>query len=94
MKFGLDYDGTFTEDRALWTRWVKDALDKGHEVKFVTYRYPHEWADIDHDAQKLGIEIIYTSRKQKSTVYKADVWIDNQPELIPTLRQVANWTDE
>lgn len=94
MKFGLDYDGTFTEDKQLWARWVKDALDRGHEVCFVTYRRPHQTFDIADDAAALGIRVIYCDYKQKSTVYNADVWIDNQPELIPTLHAVAQWTDK
>jgi len=87
MKIALDYDDTFTLDRSLWSRFVSDALkNPGNSVTFVTFRGP-DWnnTDIEGDAQDLGIDIVYTNGVSKMSVFKADVWIDDRPELIVSL---------
>lgn len=90
MKIALDYDGTFTADKALWTPFVQHAKANGHEIKFVTYRDTNPLLmkafqsndDIEADAKKLGIDIIYTCNQPKRKLYQADIWIDDNPELI------------
>lgn len=85
MKFALDYDGTFTEDNALWAHFVDKAKERGHSVTFVTFRTPECGnQDIEADAQLLGIDIVYTSGGQKADHFKAHVWIDDMPDLIPS----------
>lgn len=87
MRIALDYDDTFTLDRPLWTRFVEDVLkNQGNSVTFVTFRGP-DWSnyDIEEDAKRLGIDIVYTNGQHKMNVFKADVWIDDRPELIVPL---------
>ena len=87
MKIALDYDGTFTADRELWRAFVAEALFRGHDVKIVTARgqdyTPHvENAELEAEAQHLGIEIVYTNGAQKQDVYGADIWIDDRPDMV------------
>lgn len=94
MKISLDYDETYTADPVLWSVFIKQAKQRSHEVKFVTYRYsPNVYGengvdsrnqDIFDDSIKEGIEIVYTNGKQKSNFYDADIWIDDYPETIPS----------
>jgi hypothetical protein len=94
MKIGLDYDETYTADRELWKLFVYAAIQKGHEVKFVTYRDSrYENSDIMNDAYELGIHVIFTGGKQKSNFYDADVWIDDSPETIPTAPMLGGMYD-
>jgi acid phosphatase class B len=72
-------------DKQLWTNFVKDAKNRGHEIVFVTFRHENrgdENRDIIEDANTLGIKIIFSNYEPKSTVYKADIWIDDRPEFI------------
>ena len=87
MKIALDYDDTFTLDKPLWRRFVADVLmNPGNSVTFVTFRGPDGFnIDIETDAEEMGIDIVYTNGVSKMTVFKADVWIDDRPELIVPL---------
>lgn len=86
MKIALDYDETFTADPELWREFVAHARRNGHHVAFVTFRSPgFDNRDIEQHAQMLGISIIYSAGRQKSHVYGADIWIDDMPQLIPSL---------
>lgn len=97
LVFALDYDETFTADKFLWTLWVEHAKSRGHSVTFVTFRHgpDNQWrddnnADITHDAMVLGIPVVYCNHKQKKHVFKADVWIDDMPELIVSYTDMVN----
>jgi hypothetical protein len=76
MLIALDYDKTYTADPALWDDFVQSAQDRGHTVKIVTMRTPQEAID------NVPVEIVYTSRKAKSTVVSADIWIDDSPHWV------------
>ena len=85
-KFALDYDDTYTRDPDLWLAFVIAALDKGHEVRVVTMRYPYEGVDMDLRLIQL-IDVIFTERKGKRDYcklkgYNVDVWIDDRPDFI------------
>ena len=82
MKIALDYDETFTADKDTFTDIVKLFKSAGHNVKFVTFRdgmWDRGNEDIKLDALRLGVDIIYTSGKQKQHCYDADIWIDDSP---------------
>ena len=86
MIIALDYDDTFTADRAMWSSFVGLAIAAGHLVTFVTYRALDRNEgndDIRRDASALGIPVVYSEGRQKQDVFTADVWIDDSPELIP-----------
>lgn len=84
MIIALDYDDTFTKDDLFWAKFVQSAKERGHSVTFVTFRYEDgENNNIRADAEMLQISIIFTNRKQKADCFKADIWIDDMPHLIP-----------
>jgi hypothetical protein len=76
MLIALDYDKTYTADPALWDDFVQSARDRGHTVKIVTMRTP------DEAIADAPVEVVYTSRKAKSAVIKADIWIDDSPNWV------------
>ena len=76
MKIALDYDKTYTADPVLWGAFIATASARGHDVKIVTMRRPDERV-LDAPA-----EVVYTSRKAKSSVYSADIWIDDSPHWV------------
>lgn len=86
LKISLDYDETFTRDKTLWALFALTAIERGHQVAFVTFRGGPgtHWdnRDIFADAEKLGIDIYFSNGNPKSQVYKADIWIDDMPELV------------
>ena len=80
MRIALDFDGTYDRAPELWSRFVFDALSLGHEVAIVTMR-----RDNDAERIKVGIPpvpVVYCARKAKKECWNADVWIDDQPNLI------------
>jgi len=95
LSIALDYDETFTADRELWTLFVFAAINKGHKVTFVTYRYEGlNNEDIITDAKQLGIEIVFTGCGQKSECFKADIWIDDCPITIPSIETMGDFYDK
>jgi hypothetical protein len=80
MRLSLDYDNTFTRDPAMWTRFVEDAVKRGHDVVCVTMRRPEE-------AIEMPCPVIYTSRAAKQPFcvehgHQIDVWIDDAPNWL------------
>lgn len=85
ISFGLDFDGTFTEDRDLWRSFVRQAKARGHLVTFVTARHPSD--EVSQEAKALGIEALFTCGQPKiEAADKAgllvNVWIDDMPGLL------------
>jgi hypothetical protein len=76
MLIALDYDKTYTADPALWNDFIQSAQNRGHTVKIVTMRTPAE------TIVNVPIEVVYTSRKAKSVVINADIWIDDSPQWV------------
>lgn len=84
LNIALDFDHTFTEDPELWIFFVQKAKQHGHKVTFVTFRYESgDNSDIISWANKIGIPIVFTNYQQKKSIFNADIWIDDMPELIP-----------
>ena len=95
LSIALDYDETFTADRELWINFVVLAKGSNHKVTFVTYRFDNGLnADIIEDAYHLKIPIIFTGGKQKSTCFKADIWIDDNPIIIPSIEVMGDFYDK
>lgn len=82
MRIALDYDDTYTKDPTLWDNFVTKAKYNGHQISFVTYRYPYETKGIVDAAKRLALNIVFTSRQPKRRFFNADVWIDDMPECI------------
>lgn len=98
MTIGIDFDGTWTEDPALWRDFTLAAMRKGHRVVMVTAR--REWAP---DMQRHGIpgtmQIIYTNHQLKEQAalkagVRVDVWIDDTPGMIQDCRVIQPSPDE
>ena len=85
LSIALDYDETFTAHKELWTQFVYLASTLGCKVTFVTYRQEIRRAgneDILEDAKSLGIPVVFSNGTPKSSVFKADIWIDDNPSTI------------
>jgi hypothetical protein len=89
MKIALDYDETITEDHVLWSQFIRLAKARGHEVTIVTARSPGmDNLEIEAYAMENNVDIICTSFDQKAKHYKADIWIDDSPVMIPTREEL------
>lgn len=84
MLICLDYDGTYTEDPALWDQFIENAITAGHVVICATMRYQAEGADVERDLGLKVAQIIYTDRQAKQPYLRnrginPDIWIDDSP---------------
>jgi hypothetical protein len=97
MKIGLDYDGTVTADPVVWYNIVKEFLERGHEVKVVTFRsFDEVTQDLVDFCKDCGIAYITTGRIPKAIFcagvgWQPDIWIDDNPGLIG--QSVELWDD-
>jgi 3-deoxy-D-manno-octulosonic-acid transferase len=87
ISFGLDWDGTFTEDPDLWRSFVCNAKARGHMVTIVTARHGEKSDEVKAEARSLGIDVIFTAGQPKiEAADKAgllvNVWIDDMPGLL------------
>jgi hypothetical protein len=92
MRIALDFDGTVTLDILMWAGFVQSVNRCGHTICIVTMRTgPLEARDND-DIRKFmrmaGMvsrdSVIFTCGAPKSEHFKADVWIDDMPDSIPS----------
>ncbi|MFW3388087.1 UNVERIFIED_CONTAM: hypothetical protein RF648_19040 [Kocuria sp. CPCC 205274] len=92
LNIALDYDDTYTANKAMWHGIVRLMEYYGNDVRFVTARFetPNGYSndEIVSDAERLGIPIIYCNGVQKATRcddvgFNVDIWIDDFPVLIP-----------
>lgn len=90
----LDYDETFTSNRSLWTQFVSLVKQYNCTITFVTYRFENsDNKDICNDAETLGIDIVFSGGNPKSSVFKADIWIDDSPVTIPSYHDMQEMLD-
>lgn len=82
LKIALDYDDTYTADPWLWDIFVGNAIRRGHDVRFCTFRMDWDTEGIKDDAARLKIPIIFTNKQQKRKCFDADIWIDDSPQYI------------
>lgn len=99
MRIALDFDGTITEDELFWARFCALAKQCGHRVTIVTARHPDDDnRDVEAFTEQTGVRAIYTKGDPKRRHFKADVWIDDMPEMIPDTAQVPlvghPWVDD
>ena len=76
MLIALDYDGTYTADPELWDGFIRSATERGHTVKILTMRFPHE------PIENPPCEVVYTSRQPKYNHIPADIYIDDMPQFL------------
>lgn len=82
MLLSLDYDRTYTEDPALWGRFILMALDAGHEIICITMRsveftWPGE-PKIPVYCTKGQAKVAWA----KEAKLLVDIWIDDQPSKL------------
>ena len=91
LSIALDYDECFTANRELWTNFILLVKSLNSKVTFVTFRYETQHnRDILTDAKHLDIPIVFSNGKQKSSVIKADIWIDDSPITIPSIDAIKS----
>jgi hypothetical protein len=88
MLLCLDFDGTYTEDPALWDTFISSAKKAGHSVICATMRYEHIEGDEVKAALGEKVSAIYFTARQAKQPYLArkgvlpDVWIDDSPNWL------------
>ena len=96
MKIALDYDGTYTEDKAFWLDFINRAQKSGHKVFVVTYRHPLlDTLPDEKPIRNFGVPVIYTDGHPKKAYCESqdiliDVWIDDRPQ---TVYEPSPWQD-
>lgn len=88
LTFCLDFDGTFTADVELWTKWIEMAQSRGHRVICITGRRElfENRRELD-DALPDNVDIFFSYDMPKMDYAEdagitVDVWIDDWPSLI------------
>jgi hypothetical protein len=88
MLIALDYDQTYTTDPELWDDFVKNCIEKGHEVICVTMRFDND-VEGTPVLESIGkhCRVIFTGRLAKLSFVKdmgifPDIWIDDRPYYI------------
>ncbi len=86
MNIALDFDDTYTKDPFLWNGFISNCLDRGHDIRIVTFRKSN-MRDEMLDQLELIIPVIYTEYLQKKHVtdqmnWPVDIWIDDSPHYI------------
>lgn len=86
MNISLDFDDTYTADPNMWNEFIGMCLDRGHDIRIVTFRKTN-MTDPALDWLASKIPVIYTGFEQKRSFtenmgWKVDVWIDDSPEFI------------
>ena len=91
MNIALDYDGTFTNDPALWLAFIANCMARGHSIYLVTMRFPSECdgskENIDNRLRELCVPVVATSRTAKKPFCEKlginiHIWIDDHPEAV------------
>ena len=86
MIFGIDYDGTFSEDPDFFLDLITLMKAYGHQAVIVTQR-SSEWDRHDVDKNVNGkIPVVFAGEKWKNVAakeegYDVDVWIDDSYEF-------------
>lgn len=99
LNFGIDFDGTYTEDPDLWMEFFELAHRLGHKTYIVTMRNEVFEGDYVYECIEDKVDgIIFTSRHNKEEYIREnyfidiDIWIDNDPVCIvknhPTLYEM------
>ncbi len=94
MTIALDYDNTWTRDPATWGEIASLLRNAGHTIYGVTLRFPHEDEDMDEMYFLQCERVFFTSNGEKDPYMQSqgifiDVWIDDMPEMIRTIRLIG-----
>jgi hypothetical protein len=83
LLFGIDFDGTFGADPALFHAFVQMIHSRGHEAVLVTQR-TEEWRAAVEEAVQNCIPIVFAGGFTKREAarrrgYNVDIWMDDNP---------------
>jgi hypothetical protein len=86
MNIALDFDDTYTRDPIFWDQFIQMSMDRGHDIRIVTFR-KSTMTDPALDWLAKQIPVIFTEYQQKRSFcdkygFLVDVWIDDSPEFI------------
>lgn len=86
MNIALDFDDTYTRDPIFWDQFIQMSLQRGHDIRIVTFR-KSTMTDPQLDWLAQQIPVIFTEYHQKRAFcnhygFMVDVWIDDSPEFI------------
>lgn len=81
LRVALDWDGTVNADPFAFKGVALALLDAGHDVSVVTWRTPQDWPDMEEIFNMWGFKlpVVYCSGQAKRDLFKADIWIDDNP---------------
>lgn len=88
MEIALDWDGTAGADVEGWGAFVDMMKARGHNVTIVTWRYadqklnPEDNTPVHDFCKKHSIKAVFTGREPKMQHFRANVWIDDNPDTI------------
>lgn len=90
LRIALDWDGTVTEDEILWFSFMRQAVERGHDLKIVTARCEKDADKIRERLASLEINIKVVATDGKPKIKEADaqlgrffdIWIDDMPHLL------------
>lgn len=85
MIIALDFDGTHTQDPALWNRFIADSHKSGHRVVVATMRYESESGPVLATVE--GIErsdMFFTGRRAKRPT--SQPWASSRTSGLMTTR--------
>lgn len=88
MKIALDYDNTYTADRAFWMLFIVTAKNAGHQIFIITARSATR--DVNDELRELAdlLPVYYCDGVAKRWWCmhfgpgKVDIWIDDKPDNI------------
>lgn len=92
--FGIDFDGTWSRDPGIWSKFTADVLAAGHKVWVVTARRDDEEELVQDVLDVTGLprwRHVFTRLQAKRPFceergIKIDVWIDDDPQYIENSR--------
>ena len=86
MNIAIDYDGTYSRDKEMWSSVCQSMINIGHKVFCITKRYKQLGEEIRKNILSEIPIIFVETRYKKQTTLKMrlpiDVWIDDKPESI------------
>lgn len=93
-KIAMDFDDTYTAMPEIWDSFISACIAAGHQVTIVTARADSDVKSYNHDIRQVcykhGIDVVYTHGDQKSEHFEADIWIDDNPDWIPSMELVRS----
>lgn len=83
MRIAIDFDGTISSNRDMWSDLIRVMQEYGAEVFIVTAREQKaNNEDIHRYGNAVGVPVVFTGGAQKQDFFDADIWIDDNPSSV------------